>query len=141
VAKVGKVYYSISEVAVLTGLEPHVLRYWETEFGVLRPMKNRGGNRAYREKDIKLVFLIKKLLYHDRFTIEGARRQLNQASEAYLEQLELGFEEVQALDLLRSVREEIRQVMRMVDELPGEVTTEERRKTKDGPKGRAGGGR
>lgn len=139
-AKVGKVYYSISEVAELTGLEPHVLRYWETEFGVLRPMKNRGGNRAYREKDIKLVFLIKKLLYHDRFTIEGARRQLNQASESYLEQLELGFEEVQALDLLRSVREEIRQVMRMVDELPGEVAGGERRKTKSGSKERSGGG-
>jgi DNA-binding transcriptional MerR regulator len=141
VAKVGKVYYSISEVAELTGLEPHVLRYWETEFGVLRPMKNRGGNRAYREKDIKLVFLIKKLLYHDRFTIEGARRQLSQASESYLEQLELGFEEVRALDLMRSVREDIRQIVRLVDELPGEVAAEEKRKAKNGPKGRSGRGR
>jgi DNA-binding transcriptional MerR regulator len=126
VTKVGKVYYSISEVAEITGLEPHVLRYWETEFGVLRPMKNRGGNRAYREKDIKLLFLIKKLLYHDRFTIEGARRQLLQASESYLEQLELGFEEVRILDLLRSVREDIRDVIRMVDELPGDVLAAEK---------------
>jgi len=121
VTKVGKVYYSISEVAEITGLEPHVLRYWETEFGMLRPMKNRGGNRAYREKDIKLLFLIKKLLYHDCFTIEGARRQLQQASESYLEQLEMGFEEVRTLDLLRSVREDIREVIRLVDELPGDV--------------------
>jgi DNA-binding transcriptional MerR regulator len=121
VTKVNKVYYSISEVAEITGLEPHVLRYWETEFGMLRPMKNRGGNRAYREKDIKLLFLIKKLLYHDRFTIEGARRQLMQASESYLEQLELGFEEVRILDLLRSVREDIREAIRLVDELPGDV--------------------
>jgi DNA-binding transcriptional MerR regulator len=131
VTRVGKVYYSISEVAEITGLEPHVLRYWETEFGVLRPMKNRGGNRAYREKDIKLLFLIKKLLYHDRFTIEGARRQLQQASESYLEQLELGFEEVRILDLLRSVREDIRDLIRLIDELPGDI----RRIEKEGGRG------
>jgi DNA-binding transcriptional MerR regulator len=136
VTKVSKVYYSISEVAEITGLEPHVLRYWETEFGMLRPMKNRGGNRAYREKDIKLLFLIKKLLYHDRFTIEGARRQLMQASESYLEQLELGFEEVRILDLLRSVREDIREAIRLVDELPGDVLPAE----KGGGRGRSARG-
>ena len=119
--KVGKVYYSISEVAELTGLEAHVLRYWETEFPSLKPLKNRGGNRAYREKDIKFLFLIKKLLYHDRFTIEGARRQILKASDAYLDQLELGLNEVEAFDLLRSVREELREIAGIVEELPGDV--------------------
>jgi DNA-binding transcriptional MerR regulator len=119
--KVGKVYYSISEVAELTGLEAHVLRYWETEFPSLKPIKNRGGNRAYREKDIKLLFLIKKLLYHDRFTIEGARRQIVKASDAYLEQLDLDLAEVEAFDLLRSVREELREIAGMIEELPGDV--------------------
>jgi len=126
-ARVGKVYYSISEVAEMTGLEPHVLRYWETEFPALHPHKNRGGNRAYREKDIKLIYLIKKLLYHDRFTIEGARRQLKLASDAYLEQLELSLDEVQALDLLRSVREDLRELLALVDEMPGEVGVASRR--------------
>jgi DNA-binding transcriptional MerR regulator len=121
-AKVGKVYYSISEVAEMTGLEPHVLRYWETEFPALRPLKNRGGNRAYREKDIKLIYLIKNLLYHERFTIEGARRQIQKATDAYLEQLELNLDEIQAFDLLRSVREELREIVDLMDELPGEVT-------------------
>ncbi len=125
-AKVGKVYYSISEVAEMTGLEAHVLRYWETEFPTLKPLKNRGGNRAYREKDIELIYLIKKLLYHDRFTIEGARRQIQKASDAYLEQLELNLDEAKALDLLRSVREDIREIVELVDELPGEVTTPRR---------------
>ena len=120
--KVSKVYYSISEVAEMTDLEQHVLRYWETEFSQLRPLKNRGGNRAYRDKDIKLLFLIKQLLHHDRFTIEGARRQLQQASESYLEQMELSFEEVEALDMLRTVREEVREILDLMDELPGEVT-------------------
>lgn len=121
-SKLNKVYYSISEVAELTELEPHVLRYWETEFSVLKPLKNRGGNRAYRDKDIKLIFLIKKLLYHDRYTIEGARRQLNKTSDAYLEQLELSFDEANALDILRSVREEVRDILNLMDELPGEAS-------------------
>ncbi|MFC1559332.1 hypothetical protein ACFL39_01945 [Gemmatimonadota bacterium] len=69
-----------------------------------------------------MLFLIKKLLHHDRFTIEGARRQLQQASESYLEQMELSFEEVKALDMLRTVREEVREILDLMDELPGEVT-------------------
>lgn len=119
--KLSKVYYSISEVEELTGLEAHVLRYWESEFPMLKPLKNRGGNRAYRDKDIKLLFLIKKLLYHDRFTIEGARRQLSMATDIKLEQIELTFDEVRALDLLRSIREEIREVFELMEDLPGEV--------------------
>ena len=71
-----KLYYSITEVAALTGLKPHILRYWETEFSILRPKKNRAGNRAYRKKDIEIVKLIKQLLYADGYTIEGAKRQI-----------------------------------------------------------------
>jgi DNA-binding transcriptional MerR regulator len=71
-----KVYYSISEVCEQTGLEPHVLRYWESEFPQLRPKKNRAGNRAYREKDIRVILDIKRLLYEEKFTIPGARKKL-----------------------------------------------------------------
>ncbi|MGA2505886.1 MAG: MerR family transcriptional regulator [Chitinispirillaceae bacterium] len=59
----GKTYYSISEVCGLIGVEPHVLRYWESEFPLLRPKKNRAGNRAYRDKDIDVVKRIRRLLY------------------------------------------------------------------------------
>ena len=75
-----KMYYSISEVCKIIGLEPHVLRYWESEFTQLRPKKNRAGNRAYREKDIELVKYIKHLLYEERFTIPGAKKQLSENS-------------------------------------------------------------
>ena len=119
--KLSKVYYSISEVAEMASLEAHVLRYWETEFSSLRPLKNRGGNRAYREKDIEQIFMIKKLLYHDRYTIEGARRQISKATSSQLEQMEMSFEEIRALDLIRSVREELRDIAEMIDELPGEI--------------------
>ncbi len=71
-----KMYYSISEVAKMTGLAPHVLRYWETEFKQLRPRKNRAGSRSYRQQDIDIVQHIQTLLHAERYTIEGARREL-----------------------------------------------------------------
>ena len=71
-----KLYFSISEVADMTGVKPHVLRYWESEFPELRPKKNRAGNRSYREKDIKTVMTIRDLLYQEGYTIAGARNRL-----------------------------------------------------------------
>ena len=73
---VKKAYFSIGEVCDLTGLKPHVLRYWETQFDVLRPTKNRAGNRVFRPKDIELVLLVKNLLYEQKYTIEGANQKL-----------------------------------------------------------------
>lgn len=72
----GKLYYSISEVAKITGLEPYVLRYWEKEFPLLRPRKNRGGNRTYTQKDIELINRINHLRNKERLTIAGARAKL-----------------------------------------------------------------
>jgi DNA-binding transcriptional MerR regulator len=76
-----KVYYSISEVCARTGLEPHVLRYWESEFSQLRPKKNRAGNRAYRLKDIEIIDYIKYLLYEEKFTIPGAKKKLTESKD------------------------------------------------------------
>ena len=76
-----RLYYSIAEVSAITGLKQYVLRYWETEFTELRPNKNRAGNRIYKKSDIQLVFAIKRLLYEDKFTIEGARQKLRQMKE------------------------------------------------------------
>jgi DNA-binding transcriptional MerR regulator len=74
-----KLYYSITEVAELTNVKPHVLRYWETEFKALRPKKNRAGNRTYRAGDIQVIQLIKTLLYDEGFTIAGAKKRLLQS--------------------------------------------------------------
>ena len=71
-----KAYYSIGEVCDLTGLKAHVLRYWETQFELLHPTKNRAGNRVFRPKEIELVLLVKHLLYDQKFTIDGARQKL-----------------------------------------------------------------
>lgn len=71
-----KLYYSISEVSKITGLEQYVLRYWENEFEQLRPQKNRAGNRIYTNKDIQLILLLKKLLREEKYTIDGAKKVL-----------------------------------------------------------------
>jgi len=69
-----KLYYSISEVSKITSIEQYVLRYWETEFDQLRPQKNRAGNRIYTNKDIQLILHIKTLLRDRKYTIEGAKK-------------------------------------------------------------------
>jgi DNA-binding transcriptional MerR regulator len=78
VEEIKKLYYSIGEVSRMTDLPASVLRFWETEFGGIRPPKNRAGKRTYRRSDIDRILLIKKLLYEDRFTIEGARKVLSE---------------------------------------------------------------
>lgn len=75
-----KLYYSISEVSKITGIEQYVLRYWETEFEGLKPQKNRAGNRIYTNKDIQLILHIKNLLRERKYTIEGAKKILEDYS-------------------------------------------------------------
>ena len=76
-----KLYYSISEVAELTDLQPYTLRAWEKEFPSLRPRRARGKNRAYRERDIGIILLIKKLLYEERYTMQGVKKKLRNEPE------------------------------------------------------------
>jgi DNA-binding transcriptional MerR regulator len=77
-----KLYFKIGEVSDLLGVEPYVLRYWETEFPVLSPKKSGTGHRLYRRKDVELLLRIKHLLYEKRFTIEGARQTLHAEARA-----------------------------------------------------------
>lgn len=72
-----KFFFKIGEVARLTELPPHVLRYWETEFSELAPRKHGNGQRVYRKREIELILEIRDLLHRQRFTIEGARKELH----------------------------------------------------------------
>ena len=110
-------YYSIGDVAKMTGLKPHILRYWETEFPLLRPRKNRAGNRAYTERDITIVRLIKKLLYKEKFTIGGARQRMKSDREFVNEQLALPFSSEPAEPTLESIRRELMCIMELVKSL------------------------
>lgn len=73
-----KLYYRIGEVAGIVGVEPHVLRYWETEFRSVRPQKSAKGQRIYSRRDVETLLKVKDLLYAHRFTIAGARRKLRE---------------------------------------------------------------
>ena len=75
--KIKKLYYSTGEVSNITSLKQYVLRYWETEFTVLKPVKNSAGNRIYKDNDIKLIKYIQKLLYEQKYTIKGAKIHLS----------------------------------------------------------------
>jgi len=71
-----KMYYTISEVCAMTGIEPHILRYWEKEISLLHPKKNSGGKRAYKEKDIEAIVKIKRMLEEEKYTLHGAKDKL-----------------------------------------------------------------
>ena len=106
-------YFSIGEVCELTGLKPHVLRYWETQFRELNPSKNRAGNRVYRAREIKIVELVKHLLYDEKYTIDGARGRL----EKLRERGELDDAAGQALD-----RQAIKRLQHGIEELVETLT-------------------
>lgn len=71
-----KIYFKIGEVCELVGVQAHVLRYWETEFPMLSPQKNKSGQRSYRRRDVEIALRVKQLLYNEMFTIAGARKKL-----------------------------------------------------------------
>ena len=73
-----KLYYRIGEVSEIVGVEPHVLRYWETEFRSIRPQKSRKGQRIYSRRDVDKLLKVKELLYSQGFTIAGARKRLRE---------------------------------------------------------------
>ena len=93
-----RVFYRIKEVCTLTGLKPHILRYWEQEFRDIKPVKSSRGQRLYRKKDLDAIFAIKRLLYDRRFTIDGARRYLSTQKTLFVEIKEELMEIVKILD-------------------------------------------
>ncbi|HWN10634.1 MAG TPA: MerR family transcriptional regulator [Pyrinomonadaceae bacterium] len=72
-----KLFFKIGEVCELAGVQAHVLRYWESEFPMLAPQKNRAGQRVYRKRDVEIALRIKELLYDDQYTIAGAKKRLS----------------------------------------------------------------
>ncbi|MDP6456337.1 MAG: MerR family transcriptional regulator [Candidatus Marinimicrobia bacterium] len=111
-SEIRKLYFSISEVSEITDLKQYVLRYWETEFPMLRPQKNRAGNRTYRQSDIDTVLTIKDLLYNQKFTIEGARQRLKSAksSDATTENVE------QYKTVIRRIKGELKEILEVLKE-------------------------
>jgi DNA-binding transcriptional MerR regulator len=102
-----KLYYRIGEVEAMTGVPAYVLRYWESEFKLLRPKKNPAGQRVYRRREVDLVLRIKILLYDERLTLEGAKKRLLTESRKGPEQLQLGLREATHAAVLKRVRDRL----------------------------------
>jgi len=109
-----KLFFRIGEVSTMLGLEPYVLRYWETEFPSLSPKKSGTGHRLYRRKDVELLLRIKHLLYEKRFTIDGARQHLHDEARS-LHQKDIK-QEQQALfsDPVPEIRRELAEILKLL---------------------------
>jgi len=109
-------FYSIGEVCELTELKPHVLRYWESQFKLLNPAKNRSGNRVYARREVELILLVKHLLYTEKYTIDGARQKLDEHRKGgSLRTAARAALEVQAIE---SIERELAELQALLDERP-----------------------
>ncbi|MCA9648212.1 MAG: MerR family transcriptional regulator [Polyangiaceae bacterium] len=120
-----KLYYRIGEVSEIVGVEPHVLRYWETEFRTIRPQKSRKGQRIYSRRDVDKLLRVKDLLYNQGYTIAGARKRLRDgvaSTEAVAEEAQpqvsppAPVADSGMLDQLRSIRGEVVGLLRELGE-------------------------
>lgn len=110
-----KLYFKIGEVSELLGVEPYVLRYWETEFPGLSPKKSGTGHRLFRRKDVELLLRIKHLLYERRFTIEGARQSLQAESKvAKPKQSKRVQQDLFSVDPLPEIRRELADILQLL---------------------------
>lgn len=106
-----KLYFKIGEVSQITGMEPYVIRYWESEFKTIKPTRTQSNQRVYRRKDVENILEIKRLLYEEKLTIAGARRKLHDKKTDDKKQLDLDFtakkERLDQLAILKEIKEEL----------------------------------
>ena len=109
-----KLYYSIGEVSERTDVKPHILRFWESRFPILRPKKSRSGNRMFRDRDIRIVLLIKQMLYDEKYTIEGAIRKLRTDKKFVEDRLQDRPDPATEMEVLRDIRDGLRELSSML---------------------------
>ena len=120
IKNIKKLYYSIGDVSEMTGLKQYVLRYWETEFSILNPAKNRAGYRTYKDEDIKIIRHIKELLYEKKFTIRGAKQYLEEyysdKSKASSNVVAISSQNVDR-EFLLDLKKKLQETINMIDKL------------------------
>jgi DNA-binding transcriptional MerR regulator len=111
-------YFSIREVAELTGVKGHVIRYWETQFSILRPARRDSGQRKFTQKEIEAIRRIKDLLYSQGFTISGAKKHLKSEAKRGVQQLKLDLGDAmtdkKVMDSLRNARKDLEDALRLL---------------------------
>jgi len=109
-----KIYFKIGEVSEIVGVEPYVLRYWETEFELLKPAKAPSKHRLYKKRDIELLLEIKRLLYTEGFTIEGARKKLKETKKEEKNQLKLPLADQKYKNALVKIKRELKSLRKLL---------------------------
>jgi DNA-binding transcriptional MerR regulator len=109
-----KIYFKIGEVSHIVGVEPYVLRYWETEFDLLKPSKAPSKHRLYKKRDVELLLDIKRLLYTEGFTIEGARKKLKETKKEEKDQLRLPLTEQKYKSALVKLRKDLESLRKLL---------------------------
>jgi DNA-binding transcriptional MerR regulator len=116
-----RLYFKIGEVAKIVGVKPYVLRYWETEFSMIRPGKTRSRHRLYRRRDVETLLEIKRLLHTERYTIEGAKRHLKTlgkspvvAAREHKEQMTLPLGERTYRDALLRLKQDVERLYKLL---------------------------
>ena len=109
-----KIYFKIGEVSEIIGVEPYVLRYWETEFDLLKPSKAPSKHRLYKKRDVELLLDIKRLLYTEGFTIEGARKKLREVKKEEKDQLKLPLADQKYKNALIKVKKDLESLRKLL---------------------------
>jgi DNA-binding transcriptional MerR regulator len=106
-----KLFYKIGEVSRIADIEPYVLRYWETEFQFLKPRKNKSGQRVYVKKDLELILEIKRLLYKERYTIEGVRKRFTEGLITNKQIETQTVDKVPSSKILEHIKQRLREIL------------------------------
>jgi DNA-binding transcriptional MerR regulator len=117
-----RLFYKIGEVSKIVGVEPYVLRYWETEFPFLKPKKSKSGQRIYTKDDIDTIIQIKHLLYEEKYTIDGVRKRLSgvrhqhvtEYNEKDLENIRKQNEDVKVKQIIELIKERLRTILQNI---------------------------
>jgi DNA-binding transcriptional MerR regulator len=109
-----KLYFKIGEVSRIVGVEPYVLRFWETEFELLKPSKAPSRHRLYKKKDVELLLEIKRLLYTEGFTIEGARKRLKENKKEERKQLKLELPDAAYKNALAKIKKDLQSLRKLL---------------------------
>jgi DNA-binding transcriptional MerR regulator len=110
-----KIYYRIGEVGRITGVKPHVLRYWESEFKEIKPLKSRSLQRLYRKKDLELIFQVKQLLYEEGYTIAGAKVKIKDLAKGDRKQIEFDFDKEKIEKMVLDLKGELKGIKEILD--------------------------
>ena len=109
-----KLFFKIGEVADITSVEQHVLRYWEDEIESLKPKKNKSGQRLYQRRDVELIFEIKQLLYSEKFTVAGVSKKLKQSKKKET-QLDIAFDREGFVEWKEEIRQDLESILNTLD--------------------------